>query len=89
MGGGFLSYIFLSSPVFVIIALIGIRFSYKDRSTKLRQISDKVTTENLPPEKKIKNYGLRLLIMFGVVILGCVLLGSASMLISSINDNVI
>ena len=70
MDGGFLSYLFLLSPVLVIIALIGVGFSNKNRSKILKQTQENIANGILPPEKKLKNYGLRLLMMFGVVVLG-------------------
>ena len=89
MGGGFFSYLFLLSPLLAIIVLVGVGFSSKNRSKTLKQAQENMANGILPPEKKIKNYGLRLLMMFGIVILGCAILGSVSMLISSVTDNVI
>ena len=86
MGGGFLSYMFLFSPIFAIVALVGIGFSYKSRSKTLRQTSENIATDNLPSEKKIKNYGLRLLMMFGVVFLGFITLFIITITISSVTD---
>ena len=86
MGGGFLSYMFLFAPVFAIAALVGVGFSYKKRSRTLKQISENIETDNLPSEKRIKNYGLRLLIMFGVVFLGFVTLFIITITISSVTN---
>ncbi len=86
MGGGFLSYVFLLSPILVIVALIGVRFSNKSRSKILKQTSENIANGILLPEKKIKNYGLRLLMMFGVVVLGCITLSIVTITISSVTD---
>ena len=64
MGGGVLSYIFLLSPVLVIIVLVSIGISNKSRSKILQP----------PSEKKDKKYILRLLAVFGLALLGCFIL---------------
>lgn len=79
MGGGFLSYIFMLSPILAVIVLVGVWFSSKKRSNN-------IANGNLLSEKKVSNYNLRLLIMFGVVILGCITLFGISLLFD-IKDN--
>lgn len=81
MGGGFLSYLFMFSPILVIFALailISARLFYKNRSKTLEQtpenVSTSIATNKSPSEKKSSNYWAIFLLLVGVGILGCMTL---------------
>ncbi len=77
MGGGVLSTISLISPVVVIVIWFGLRTSSRNRPSAPSQ----------PSAGRIDNYFLRLLILFGIFLLGLVLLFAIFVMISTVADS--
>jgi len=73
-----------------IISLLTM-FTRSQSQALAQESGDNTNTESLPSfipsEKKANNYALRLLMMFGVIFLGCAILGSVSIFISMLTDN--